>query len=172
MNIPRMLGMLTGIAVGLIIALVIFRFVNRDGKVKTTYDEMQEVYRGRGFRIGFYTLLIYLALLMVLDMGGITLPMEGSVLYFSGIFLGLAVDIIYCMIHGAYFGINNNARKYVIVMMFPTLINLAVGIGAFLSGSMFADGRLQTPFINLLCGILFLIVVIFMAFPKRAEAEE
>ena len=43
----RNIGMAIGIFIGIIISLFVIKAFNKDGKMKTKYDEMQELVRGR-----------------------------------------------------------------------------------------------------------------------------
>ena len=49
-NSARMIGVTIGIIVGLIIAIFIIRYVNRNKKLTTEYDEMQKQIRGEGYK--------------------------------------------------------------------------------------------------------------------------
>ena len=44
-NSARMIGVTIGIIVGLIVAIFIIRYVNRNRKLTTEYDEMQKLIR-------------------------------------------------------------------------------------------------------------------------------
>ena len=102
-NEARMFGVATGVAVGLVLALVIVRTVNRDRKLRTEYDEMQKLARGQAYKYAFYAVMIYEALVCWLSMG-IELPAEQSVIHFFGIFVGITVQACYCIWKDAYIG--------------------------------------------------------------------
>jgi hypothetical protein len=164
-------GVLVGIVIGLIVSFFAIKFFNRDGKIRTEYDEMQEIIRGKAYRIAFFTLVIALAILLVLDIMEVALPMTNSVLYFGLIVIGIAVQAGYSILNGAYFGLNNNKAKFWGVMITVTVINLLVSIMAIVSGRMVVDGKLQDPCINLLCAALFGVIAIFSVIPKKADEE-
>jgi uncharacterized membrane-anchored protein YhcB (DUF1043 family) len=50
MNISRSFGMVLGIVVGLILCILIFKYVNTNHKVKTEYDERQQVIREKDIK--------------------------------------------------------------------------------------------------------------------------
>ncbi len=164
-------GVLVGIVIGLIVSFFAIKFFNRDGKIRTEYDEMQEIIRGKAYRIAFFTLVIALAILLVLDIMEVALPMTNSVLYFGLIVIGIAVQAGYSILNGAYFGLNNNKAKFWGVMITVTVINLLVSIMAIVSGRMVVDGKLQDPCINLLCAALCGVIAIFSVIPKKADEE-
>ena len=62
-NSARMIGVTIGIIVGLIVAIFIIRYVNRNKKLTTEYDEMQKQIRGEGYKYAFYTVMILEAVL-------------------------------------------------------------------------------------------------------------
>jgi len=167
MNAARLLGVTIGILIGVVIVIAFFKFANKDGRIKAEYDEMQNYYRGLGYKYSFYTVIIYLAFISVLDIGEIPVPMTFSNICFLGIFLGVMVDVCYCIRHNAYFGLNNNVKKYSILMTICTVVNFLVAFAAIKGGRMVQDGELQAPFVNLLCGIMFLAVAIAMFMNKN-----
>ena len=58
MNIYKSSGIAMGIALGLVICFIIFKYANNNHKVRTEYDERQRVIRNKGYKIAFYTALI------------------------------------------------------------------------------------------------------------------
>ena len=169
-----MIGLAIGITVGLIICIFVFRYMNKDKKMATKYDEMQEIVRGRAYKYSFWVLLILIAILACLEVGGIELPMEKLVLYFILIFISVLVQTGYCIWNDAYIGINTNVRRFVIVAVVISIINLFSAFAAFKTGNMMVDGKLQTPFVNFLCAVLFLIIGIevFIKYASDKRASE
>ena len=116
-NSARMIGVTIGIIVGLIIAIFIIRYVNRNKKLTTEYDEMQKQIRGEGYKYAFYSVMILEAVLCVLTLG-VVLPAEPYVVHFFAIFVGITVQACYCIWKGAYIGQNTNLQRYIILMAF------------------------------------------------------
>ena len=58
-----------GICIGLIFCVIIFRFANRNKKLKSEYDERQLQIRGRSYMFAFYAVVIYEALMTCLSIG-------------------------------------------------------------------------------------------------------
>ena len=59
-NSARMIGVTIGIIVGLILTIFVIRYVNRNKKLTTEYDEMQKQIRGEGYKYAFYAALRFL----------------------------------------------------------------------------------------------------------------
>ena len=170
-NSARMIGVLTGIVVGLIIAFFIIRFVNRNKRMTTEYDEMQKQIRGEGYKYAFYAVMIFEAVMCVLTLG-IEIPAEPYVIHFLAIFAGVTVQACYCVWRGAYIGLNTNLKRYVILMAVVSAFNLFTAFMALRSGALFADGKFQAPAVNLLCGLMFAAIGAAALVKKVTDREE
>ena len=164
-NSARMIGVTIGIIVGLIVAIFIIRYVNRNKKLTTEYDEMQKQIRGEGYKYAFYTVMILEAVLCVL-------PAEPYVVHFFAIFVGITVQACYCIWKGAYIGQNTNLKRYVILMAIVSVFNLYTAFMAWRTGELFADGKFQAPAVNLLCGLMFAVIGIVGLVKKVTDREE
>lgn len=165
-------GLMIGVIFGIIIAVLLVRYMNRDKKLKTQYDEMQQKARGKAFCYAFYTVIILEAVLIFVSLFDLRLPMTDAVLHFTVIVIGILVLAGYCIWHDAYIGLNTNMKRYSVIVIAAGAINLLSGIMAIANGSMVADGQLQTPFINLLCAIMLIIVGILMFIKKEIDSGE
>ena len=170
-NSARIVGGMTGIIVGLIVAVFVFRYVHRNKKLYTEYDEMQKQIRGVGYRYAFYTVMILEAALCVLTMG-MELPADQYVIHFFVIFVGVTVQAAYCIWKGAYVGQNTNLPRYIILMTVVSVLNLFSAFMAWRSGELIVDGRFREPAINLLCGLMFAVLGIVALAKKTADLEE
>lgn len=166
------IGAFVGIIVGLVIAAVVVCVCNRNGKIKTTYDERQEAVRGKGYRHAFYATYIYFAIWMVLEMGEVAIPAVTTVIAFGGMVVGLLTLGIYTVFKNAYWGTNNDPVKYAIALAIITAINLASGIAAGVRGVLIIDGVLQFQGINLLCGLMMLCLAVALLIKKFVVKEE
>ena len=150
-NSARMIGVTIGIIVGLIIAIFIIRYVNRNKKLTTEYDEMQKQIRGEGYKYAFYSVMILEAVL---------------------IFVGITVQACYCIWKGAYIGQNTNLQRYIILMAVVSVLNFSSAFMAWRAGELFADGKFQAPAVNLLCGLMFAVIGIVGLVKKVTDREE
>ena len=167
------IGVVCGIIIGLIICLVIFRVCNKDKRLKSEYDERQLVIRGKAYKAGFYTAIVYLAILTVFFMTDFEIPFVISVLAFFGVALSVTVVAVYSIWNEAYWGLNNQRDRYAIVFVLCAIINLGAGISAIVQGTVFLGT--QGPIINLLCGIMLLIIggtLILKKFIKPEETDD
>lgn len=147
-----------GLLVGLIIAVIIVKICNTNGKFKTDYDERQKIMIGKSYKCAMITTWVLLAIWMIVDMGGNKLPVENSVLAFSVIFVSVMVHASYSVWTDAYFGGNSNNKRYAIMSIVITLINLAAAVRYFMDGSIIIDGVLTFRVVNAECALMFLIL--------------
>ena len=149
----------------------IIRYVNRNKKLTTEYDEMQKQIRGEGYKYAFYTVMIVEAILCVLTLG-MVLPAEPYVVHFFAIFVGITVQACYCIWKGAYIGQNTNLQRYIILMAVVAVFNFSSAFMAWRAGELFADGKFQAPAVNLLCGLMFAVIGIVGLVKKVTDREE
>ncbi len=170
-ELGRSVALAAGVIVGLLIALILLRYMNRDHKVRTEYDEMQKSLRNKGYMYGFYTVLIFEALLCLAP-SSVRIPAEPIVVHFLPIFLGVTVHACYCIWKGAYVGLNTNRKRYLIVAVAASLINFLSFFMAWKGGGLAVDGVLQAPFVNLLCAVMFAVLGVVALLRRSAEREE
>ncbi|MBO4374779.1 MAG: hypothetical protein J5829_06700 [Lachnospiraceae bacterium] len=168
----KTIGFLAGIAVSLVIVYIALKKLNSDGKATTKYDERQKAVRGKAYTYAFWAVLLANCILLALSVNEPVIERLGPVLFFVPVFIGITVQITYSIFNDGYVGLNTNLKKYLIFMIFVTIINVGVGVMAAINGQVCLDGRLQGPFINILCGILFLIVVVDLLIKNAVENRE
>lgn len=165
MNPYYALGVLVGVLVGLLM-----KAINRDGKIKTEYDERQKEARGKGYMYGFWAIIIANALLFTFS-NSFDMTVLGSTVYFMPILVGVIVQVTYCIFKDAYIGLNNNMTRFVIIMSIVTVFNLFVGVKAYLDGELIKQGTVSSAFVNVLCGGIFLILTIELGIKKILDSR-
>lgn len=165
-------GLAIGIAVGLVLVIILLKALNKDGAVKTKYDERQQIVRGKAYKVGFYSGLIACAVMLFLSTGHFGVERLGFSGYFIPILAGVVGQVSYCIFKDGYVGLNTNMTRFIIIMALIGAFNLFIGIFAAIRGEMTADGMFQGPFINLLCGILFVIIFVELVVKKAIDARE
>ena len=165
-------GVAIGIMFGLVLCIFIFRAINKDKHLMTKYDEMQEKVRGKAYCYAFWTICAFEAMMCVFHTEDSVLPFNNMVIHFIPLMAGILVQIGYCVWNDAYVGLNTNMKRFAIFAVVISLVNFAVAFGAYKSGSLFTDGKLQSPFINLLCGFLFIFVAVLGMIKHLAGARE
>ncbi len=166
------IGMAMGLIIGIIISLFVIKAFNKDGKMKTKYDEMQELVRGRAYKYAFWILLIYEALLIIADCCNLDLRSSNYLLQFIGIIIAVMVHAIYSIWNDAYIGLNTNPKRFAIISVLIALLNLAIGIGSITRVGLLENGMVRDSFANLLCGICFLVIAIVLFIKHKQDIAE
>lgn len=156
----RSIGLICGIVVGLLFAALILKFVNRNGKMKVEYDELQTINRNKAYKVGFSATMIYSGLLCTLSLIDIEIPMEVPVIFFSIIFVGVLAVASTSLWNNSYWGLSTNATRFWIIIMIAAAINFIVPIKQMMDGELIVNGKLSTPAVNLLCGMMILIIAV------------
>lgn len=170
MGIFRASGMAAGLVVGLIICIILFRYMNKDKKILTKYDERQEMARGRAYKYGFWAAMAAAAVVMIMDVAGITLA-SSFTKYFFIMFVGILVQITYSIFNDAYMGINTNKKRLMIISIIAGLCNLLGVIGNIKGGTFIVDGIISDAGSNLLCCILLVAAGIELLIKDRMDRK-
>lgn len=150
--------MALGIFIGVCVGVFLLAVCNRNGRIKTEYDERQQVIRGVGYKYAAYATWGLLGVYLFLEVFDV-LPMENACAIFIIIMIGLLVQISYSIWKDAYWGNNNNVKKYIILFVVITAINGASAFVRYRSGEMIVDGKLAfSGSINLICTVMFLLI--------------
>ncbi len=175
MNIYKSFGIVFGIVIGLILCVIIFKYANKDHKIKTEYDERQQELRGKGYQAAFYTAMILEAVMLVLYFGNLPLPFDPYLAHAAVIFISCTVLGCYLVWNGAYWGLNNNKKRYIIFVCAALILNVFPVIGQLSHGGLFEEGKLSPVFINLLAFVMLIAIGIVMLvrnyLDKKAEEE-
>ena len=164
MNIFTSAGMAVGIMIGLIICVIFYKFANNDRKILTEYDERQEKIRGKGYKYAFYSLLAYEVIMACLVSGGYPVePFDNYIMHILGVFISLLVLCVYTIWKGAYWGLNNNKKKYTVLIIIGFVCNLIPVIVMLVSGGIKKDGISSFPVTNLIVVIWMVIIgIVYM----------
>jgi len=169
----KTIGLIVGFIVGLLIDAILIIMCNKNKKLKTEYDERQKIIRGEAYKYGFYFAMIYTGLIAILSITELDMIFTLDQLLISGIILSVTLVCAYSIWNNAYWGLNNDTRKYKLVFFAGFILNAIVVIIAFANGEMIIDGKFQTQFVNLMCTCMFLILTIVMIAKKKAtESDE
>ena len=147
-----------GVICGLIIAVIIIKVCNKNGKFKSDYDERQQIMIGKSYKYAMITAWVLMAVYMVIDIGGNVLPMDNALVIFTIMFVSIMVHTSYSVWTDAYFGSNNDNKKYAIMAIVVTAINAAATVAYYRDGQLIVDGVLTVRAVNAECALMFLIL--------------
>lgn len=165
-----------GLAFGIVTALIIVALVWKFSKkwMKGTFDERQELVRGRGYKYACFTILIMLTLDLFAESFGAfeTLPVSRTLAIFIMILAGVMVYALYCIKNDSYFGVGTDARTYRAVMWVVIACNAVSGINGLRSGVMEGGKLAFGPCASLLFCLAFVIILISLSVKQRKADEE
>lgn len=169
MNLSGIL-ILFSIIVGILLAKLFQRKTRTDNSKKCRYDERQEVVRGKGFKYGFFTILICNGLSVCLKIAEVPLFAELELPIIIGSFTGIGIWAVYCIWNEGYFALNENKGKIMILFITAAIMNFTAGIASIVHGTIIQDGKLTYQSINFFGGLLFIIIFLTM-FLKKAYKD-
>ena len=172
LDIQRM-AVVFGAIFGVILVVIMVAVAQKDNSMKQNYDERQELLRGRGAKYGLYTMILLSFVLYLLEGAEVPIPLSAGMSGGFISFCGIGVYAVYCIWKDAYFALNHRVGVYIGIFVVGGLINLFIGIGACLAGTMIRDNRLSSQSLNLFCGILMLVVCVALILKKvSSDGEE
>jgi len=159
------------VIIGIIISIIIIKACNSNGKFKTDYDERQKLMLGKSYKCAMITAWVLMAVYIVIDMGGVVLPVENAVIVFTILLISLMVEVMYSVWTDAYWGRNNKLGSYIAMFIVVTLINLSSGVSSVMDGTMIVDGILTTKVIGFECALIFIVFGIEILVKKIVEKK-
>lgn len=165
------IAMLFVFLTSLCLVVLILALITKGPGWRERYDERQELERGRGFKYAFFTMLVYLLVMVYIDAAGLSLAADTSLLYCCGILLGILVYMVYCVWHESYFALNQNMRSVMIALGLIGLSNFLIGLINLLDGTLVENGKLTFRITNLLCSFLFFALFLTMLLKKIVSSK-
>ncbi len=176
MNEKAAMGVVFGIMVGLVICVGLFKFANKDNKIKSQYDERQEAIKGRGYKYSYYTMLFLEVILMLVKMAGITFPVEEYLVHTTAVLIGCLVLCVHSIWNGVYWGLNNDHKRYYIIFGVATVLNVIPLAAAIAHGSLTTRGIDSLPVLNVLVlvwmAIIGCVALVKKVLDSKNDAEE
>ncbi|MBQ8924481.1 MAG: hypothetical protein IJ053_06765 [Lachnospiraceae bacterium] len=169
MNMERI-----GFVVGFLLVLFvcgIFILARKKAIGKGEYDERQELVRGRGYKLGFFTFAICNMVILCLSDGDHVMYIDVDAAMIISVLISTVVFAVYCIINDGYFGLVEKPLSSILVLLGIGIMNFAIGFAN--RSEWVVDGRLKFPIVSLACGIAMLVVsvtgLIKLGLNKREE---
>lgn len=166
------LGIYAGVVIGLLLIIVILKVSKNDGSMKCKYDERQAHVRGKGYKISFFTLVVYNLIYGSMGLVMDKLFLDSWTAMVIGICLAGAVYVVYCIWYDAYFSLNENRGRLLFIFGIIGISNLILGSIKIISGEAVTDGVLNFQSSNFICGLLFIIIFIAILAKKIKTKSE
>lgn len=160
------------LAVAIAVALLIRK---RVAKQNTHYDEMQLQIRADGYRLGFFSLIAAVFILIFLySFDGLGNIIEPSLSMFIAVMISIVVFTVYCIGKGAFLQIDADGKSYSALLLVIILLNGALGIWRIVDGTLWVDGvmRFTSGGSNIVIAVGFLIVLVALMVDKSRRKNE
>ena len=162
-NSGLMFGLAIGLMVGLVLVVILLKFANKDKKVKTEYDERQKEIRNKGYVIGFYTTIAMLSIESIWSITGYGFPIPEYSVFFLDIIVGLTTMCAYSIWNGVYWGLNNDKKRYGIIMVIAIILNLIPVINGAIRGDFLSSDPVESlPIFNIIVLVMFVVLLAVM----------
>lgn len=161
-----------GLVIGLLVVAICLAVTKKGDETKNQFDERQEMVRGRGFKYGFFTLMISNAVLLLLNVLEVSLFSNMEVAMTASIIVGVAVFASYCIWNDGYFALNENRKSMLIIFGLIGVLNLVIGIGNLITGVIIENGALTFRSTNLFCALLFLVIFVVLLLKQIKNGKE
>lgn len=168
-----------GLGIFCVIVIVcagILLFIRRQKKLLVKdYDERQKLIQGKGYQYGFFATVIS-CLLYGAGISSAAIPVHPTVGIVACVFVGIGVFVGYCIWKDAYFGIHQDHKGMILLMLLCVVVNALATVTHIMEGNLLEDGVLGIEALNLLCALLFgaLLIVVFLKkyrFGKQEREE-
>lgn len=161
-----------GCIVGLILTGCLLMASTKDGKIKRDYDERQQLVRGRGFKYGFFTMMICNGLSVFLFICMEKPFMDAATASTVSIIIAIVVYVSYCIWNEGYFSLNENPKKVVVLFLIIGVFNVVAFIGNAVHGNVIQDGVLTFRGINLVCALMVAVVLLVLLLKRINRKRE
>lgn len=163
----------TGFVVGLFLVFLVGYLWKKAGKNDLCkYDERQELQRGRAFKYGFFTLLVYELLTGALYCDEWPKWCDALTFQCIGIGIALLVFVSYCIWKDAYMSLTEQPKKVGTLLAGAILLNLAAGGMNVAIKGFYENGRLNIAAVNLILGVVLIITAVEFLLKIRLDKKE
>lgn len=160
MSLSYLAGVLVGIAIVLLITFILRKARGASIRGAEEYDERQLIIRGKGYKYGFATFMIYgIIYFLYSTVGGKPIMLDG-VATFLGVMLGVFVLACYNILNDAQFGYKDSGKRALLVYGIVAAICLTVSIINLVEVGLVQNGLIDRAIVTLVMGIGFLILFI------------
>jgi hypothetical protein len=115
------------------------------------------------------------AIMLVLSVGNVPLFFEQYMAHAAVIFLSCTILCCYTVWNGAYWGLNNNHKRYYIILLAAFILNALPVIMTAANGGLFEDGKMSPVCISLFAALMLIVIGIVMlvrdSIDRKAEKE-
>ncbi|MCQ2419668.1 MAG: hypothetical protein MJ118_00880 [Clostridia bacterium] len=160
-------GVLLGLFLVLVLAFIGYYVIGKKCG-STKYDERQKAGQGKAYQAGFFTLLISVTLVSILNDCDV-LPGSDFVWQIAAVLVGVAVFALTAIHFDAYVGMNDTPKRFIIMGGFFTAAMIFSAVGNLMAGE---SCNHDIGCINLMVAALWIMIVAALLIHNRKKTEE
>ncbi len=165
-------AVVVGLAIGLLVVAILLAITKKGDETKNQFDERQELVRGRGFKYGFFTIMIVNAVMLFMNVLEIPLFSQLEVAMTASIVVGVSVFASYCIWNDGYFALNENRKSLMIMFGIIGGMNIIISIANLTAGVIIQNGALTFRSTNIFCAILFIVIFVVLLIKHIKDGKE
>lgn len=133
--------------------------VDRCGR-KDSYDERQQLARGKAYKYAFFTLIFYVTIVsLISEFSRISWFMS-----FCGIWIGVCLSImvfaVICILEDAYMSLYENAKGVIMIFSIVAIMNLVVVVRIIMERRpILENGAISLDYMNLVVGVMICVIL-------------
>lgn len=171
-NSAVLAGEFTGLLIGLLIGAVVIIFANKNHKIKTNYDERQEMIRNKGFKYAFFALFGGNLLIFILNVADVELPLESYTVQFTLVALALVVYVTYAIMKDGYFGLNNNVASYQLIFAVLAILFIVYAVIFIQDKGLVENGKVGISGVWIINAFLMIWISVVIAIKQLKERKD
>lgn len=168
MNTLNQILSVIGCAAAFLVFFLFLFFITKKKKnnKNAEYDERQIAARGKAFRAGFFSMMLYFAWFMVVSTFEFELISRYNVpIIFAGIVFGTGVFAVMAIKNDAYLKLHEKRSTQLTVLILVTVVNAVSGIVNFIN-----DAKSGSFLMNALCAVLGIVILAAILLHQKNEA--
>ena len=166
-------GVLFGVLFGACFCVILLCMITKGNHLQSAkYDERQEMERGRGFRYAFAASMIFIGGTLICTMMHLISFYTENTLIGIGLLIGITVYSSYCVLHEAYFALNQKCISFIVITFLVGFMNFAIVIFDIINGNLIVDGELGDGALNLGCATMLLTIGFLSLFKYLANKRQ
>lgn len=165
------IGMIVAVLLGAGVVCGILIVTTKNYSLKREYDERQELVRGKGFKYGFFTMLITNFILSYLNLYLSKPIMDMSFAMILSMSLGVLVCVHYCIWKEGYFSLNEKPKTFIALMSVCAVVQYICFAG-YLKTGIIINGAITFRGVNLLLGIMVTFLLIDLLVKSICQKRE
>lgn len=170
------MGVVAGILFSVLLVTLCYKLsFNKHGRdkkgpfrEKEIYDERQLLARGVAYKAGYFSLMFYLLLVILINNADKDTNYITDLMLVIGVYISIGVFAVVCIIKDAYMSLYENAKRSILIMLILGFVNIGFGV----SGVLEDTTEKKQYIMNFTAGIVILITCIVFVIKRLSDKDK